>query len=70
MRKQPRCTRCRQLLRGAVTYLELDQRTGHYRVPGSVPPEHSQGAFPFGWVCARQELKSRAGGNENTTLSP
>jgi len=53
-----RCTRCNELLRGRnVLWLELDQKDGAYHVLGDVPPERSQGAFPFGLRCAQIQLK-------------
>lgn len=55
-----RCEKCGAPLVGgaAVVWLELDQRTGLYVDPDviDVPPDVSQGCFPFGRACARREL--------------
>ena len=48
------CTCCKRPLRGRVAYLELDQRTGAYHDNGGIPPEQSQGWFPFGLTCAER----------------
>ena len=50
------CTCCGRLLRGSVAWLELDQRTDTYHDRGGVPPDASQGWFPFGLTCARRML--------------
>ena len=56
------CTCCDRDLTGhAVRMLELDQRTNTYHDFGDVPPEESQGWFPFGLKCAKRKLvKHRA----------
>lgn len=48
------CERCGEKLksRESAVWLELDTRTGTYTA-GDVPPEVSQGAFPFGKACAK-----------------
>jgi hypothetical protein len=51
------CTCCMRSLKGRVAWLELDQRTNTYHDRGDVPPEKSQGFFPFGMSCARTKLK-------------
>lgn len=47
------CTCCERPLRGRLTWLEMNSRTGKYSA-GGVPPEQSQGWFPFGPTCARK----------------
>lgn len=51
-----RCTCCERELKSKVAWLELDQRTSCYHDFGGVPPERSQGFFPFGLACARKML--------------
>jgi hypothetical protein len=46
------CTCCERPLKGNVAWLELDQRDDTYHDRGDVPPERSQGWFPFGITCA------------------
>ena len=48
------CTCCDRKLNGQVAWLELDQRDDTYHDHGGVPPEKSQGWFPFGMTCARK----------------
>ncbi len=50
------CTCCERRIKGKVAWLELDQRTDTYHDRGDVPPEKSQGWFPFGLTCARKAL--------------
>lgn len=51
------CTCCERDLNGhAVRLLELDQRTQTYHDFHNVPPEKSQGWFPFGLKCAKNKL--------------
>jgi hypothetical protein len=50
------CRCCERKLRGKVAWLELDQRTWTYHDRGGVPPDNSQGWFPFGMTCARKKL--------------
>ena len=50
------CTCCRRPLKAKVAWLELDQRTDTYHDRGNVPPDKSQGWFPFGISCARTLL--------------
>ncbi len=53
-----RCERCgERLAEGSRELLELNASTAAYGVPGSVPPQLSQGLFPFGASCARRGLK-------------
>lgn len=54
--EQRYCTCCNRPLSGKVAWLELDQRTDTYHDFGGVPPEKSQGWFPFGLSCARNKL--------------
>lgn len=52
------CTCCRKDLNGhAFRWLELDQRIDAYHDFGDVPPEKSQGLFPFGLTCAKKLVK-------------
>jgi len=53
------CTCCQQRLARRIAWLELDQRTNAYHDLGGVPPDKSQGWFPFGLTCARN-LKRKA----------
>lgn len=48
------CTHCKKPLNGTVAWLELDQRDNTYHDRQDVPPEKSQGWFPFGVACARK----------------
>lgn len=62
-----RCTRCfREIEPGQERWLELDQRTNTYTARG-VPPEHSQGGFPFGTTCAEYEETQHATFSPGTT---
>lgn len=55
---KPTCTKCGKIIKSDKTlYLELDQRDGKYYACGTVPPEHSQGAFPFGPDCIIKQYK-------------
>jgi hypothetical protein len=48
------CERCGERLdEKLVVWLELNWSTGTYHTEGMVPPEKSQGGFPFGRNCAR-----------------
>jgi len=54
------CVRCeRTLNKKRIVYLELDQErvTYHEELPEGRP---SQGFFPFGAACAKQQLKETA----------
>jgi hypothetical protein len=53
------CERCRKRHLAEFVWLELDTVNGTYHEPGSVPPERSQGLFPFGAHCAKKELAAR-----------
>jgi hypothetical protein len=55
----PHCSRCRKALT-AVVWLELSTLTGRYYEPGLIADSSSQGLFPFGATCAREELKRPA----------
>jgi hypothetical protein len=58
MSNRNNCERCGEELHpDREVYLELDQRTRTYAKEGTVPPEHSQGGFPFGAACAQKELQ-------------
>lgn len=51
------CQRCGEELHpDREVWLELDQRTQTYTNEGAVPPEYSQGGFPFGSACAKREI--------------
>ena len=50
------CTCCQQPLKRKVAWLELDQRFNGYHDCGGVPADKSQGWFPFGMTCARNEI--------------
>lgn len=50
------CTCCQKPLKAKFAYLELDQRTDTYHDFGNVPQDRSQGWFPFGMTCAKNEL--------------
>jgi hypothetical protein len=55
------CTHCERDLSGhAFRWLELDQRTGAYHDFNDVPPEKSQGWFPFGLTCGQKLVKQEA----------
>lgn len=54
------CTCCERQLKAKFAWLELDQRTNTYHDKGGVPAEKSQGWFPFGMTCARNQLRSTA----------
>lgn len=55
---QQHCERCGEALKeGRIVWLELNSHTGRYAKADSVPPEQSQGHFPFGATCARKQLK-------------
>src|SRR5690606_9006 len=51
------CTCCERPLKGTAAWLELDQRTTTYHDFGGVPVDKSQGWFPFGMTCAKNELR-------------
>lgn len=52
------CTCCKRDLSGhAFRWLELDQRTQTYHDDQNVPPDRSQGWFPFGLTCAKKLVK-------------
>lgn len=53
------CTCCGRQLKGKCAWLELDQRTNTYHDNGDVPPDQSQGWFPFGIACARKKLRAQ-----------
>ena len=55
------CTTCKKPLSGTVAWLELDQRTDNYHDFGGVPDGNSQGWFPFGLTCARNEIAKSLG---------
>lgn len=50
------CTCCGKKLVGRIRWLELDQRTQSYHDRGNVPVDQSQGWFPFGLTCAKNEV--------------
>lgn len=50
------CTCCKRPLKAKFAWLELDQRTSTFHDFGGVPPDLSQGWFPFGMSCARKKL--------------
>ncbi len=50
------CTCCNRRLSGKVAWLELDQRTGKSHDHGGGPADKSQGWFPCGLRCARNEV--------------
>ncbi len=56
--QQRYCTQCGQRLARRFAYLELDLRIDAYHDLGGVPPEKSQGWFPFGLDCARKLKES------------
>ena len=51
------CERCGKRHLSEAVWLELDSRTGRYHRPGEVPPDRSQGGFPFGRQCAEKALR-------------
>ncbi len=49
------CTCCeRPLNQKRMVWLELDQRDNTFHARQDIPPEQSQGWFPFGQTCARK----------------
>ena len=51
-----RCTRCEEILK-KVAWLELSNTDGKY-YKDEIPEGHiSQGEFPFGTQCSKQQLK-------------
>jgi hypothetical protein len=54
------CTCCDRPLKARAAWLELDQRTFTYHDRGDVPPERSQGWFPFGLTCAAKLNRAAA----------
>ena len=50
------CGRCGARHLDGFTFLELNNRTGKYAVPGNVPSNESQGLFRFGHTCAKRLL--------------
>lgn len=67
------CTCCERDLSGhAFRWLELDQRASTYHDIGDVPPNNSQGWFPFGLTCAKKLVKAevkRRGATTEQTLA-
>src|SRR5262245_32063316 len=56
-----RCERCAKQLNADGTgtvWLELNSRTNRFEREGTVPPEDSQGFFPFGADCAAVVIKN------------
>lgn len=53
------CTRCNKPLNEKkIKWLELSITDGNYYPTDIFPPLHkSQGCFPFGTACAKQEIK-------------
>lgn len=54
------CARCgRELEPGRLVWLELSTKTGRYTDPDRVriPEDESQGLFPFGKDCAKEETR-------------
>lgn len=51
-----RCSRCDRELKSECVMLELDRRDNSYHQRGDVPPDQSQGWFPFGKDCAERIL--------------
>lgn len=47
-----RCERCGRRHVAGWVWLELNNLTGHFCEPGSVPAAESQGLFRFGRRCA------------------
>lgn len=59
--KNQHCHRCDQDLHpDRIVWLELHNGRGTFHEPGTVPPENSQGEFPFGAACAQNQLKEDA----------
>jgi hypothetical protein len=55
------CQRCGKKHLADFVWLELNTWTGLYHTPGTLPANGlSQGLFPFGQQCARQELRRTA----------
>jgi hypothetical protein len=52
------CERCGKKHLGEFVFLELNQITGRYAAPGTVPAPESQGLFRFGRACARRVLSA------------
>lgn len=50
------CERCKRKHVSGWVYLELDTIDNTWHQPGDVPPERSQGLFPFGASCAKTQL--------------
>lgn len=48
------CTRCGEQLTGRIAWLELNNLTNLFCIPGTVDEQESQGLFPFGYTCAKQ----------------
>ena len=59
--KERYCTCCERRIARQFAWLELDQRTDSYHDHGDVPPEQSQGWFPFGMTCAKNLLAQGIG---------
>lgn len=53
-----RCECCGKQLLGRVRFLELDQRSQTFHDYHDVPPNKSQGWFPFGLGCAKKLVKA------------
>ena len=50
-----RCTKCNEILKSKIVWLELSNTDGQYYE--QIPENHiSQGGFPFGQKCAQTEL--------------
>lgn len=58
------CTCCERPLKHRIAWLELDQRTNAYHDHGGVPPDQSQGWFPFGMGCAKRLVGEAMMGEE------
>lgn len=56
LKDQRYCTCCERPLVRKFAWLELDQRVDAYHDFGGVPPDNSQGWFPFGLTCAKRLL--------------
>lgn len=55
--EKPRtCERCGKKHLDEFVFLELNNKTNRFAVPGSIPDGDSQGLFPFGKQCAYQAL--------------
>ena len=60
------CLRCgKKIDHVQSAWLELNNRTGLYCAPGTVPADDSQGGFEFGSSCAKAILKN---GGEMVTV--